>query len=132
MGVAPAGESALKHLKGAILPHVKQHVLALGGRVDSPEDHVTIALLKDCVDLPEDLDEVSPQGEYSVNKRGILIPGDSLPSSLWIELCKALNQTERFGSVDEVNFACMRYPWCRSNITPVLSCATHCNVCILL
>ena len=105
-GVAPAGESALKHLKGAILPQVKQHVLALGGRVDSPEDHVTIALLKDCIDLPEDLDEVSPQGEYSVNKRGILIPGDSLPSSLWIELCKALNQTERFGSVDEVRKFC--------------------------
>ena len=96
-------ERALKQSKGAILPLVKQHVLVIGGRVDSAEDHVTIALLKDSFDLPEDLEEVSPQGEYSINKRGLLIPGDSLPSSLWIELCKALNQTERFGSVDDVS-----------------------------
>ena len=103
LGVAPASEGALKHLKGAILPLVKQHVLALDGRVDSHEDHITIALLKDTTDLPEDIEEVNPQGEWSSNKRGMLIPGDCLPSSLWLDLCKALNQTERFGSVDEVN-----------------------------
>ena len=101
LGVAPAGEGAMKQMKGAILPLVKQHVVAIGGRVDSPEDHVTIALLKDSFDLPEEVEEVTPQGEWSVNKRGILIPGDALPSSLWLELCKALNQTDKFGSVDD-------------------------------
>lgn len=113
LGVAPTSESSLKHLKGAILPLVKQHVLALGGRVDSHEDHITIALLKDSLDLPEDIEEVNPQGEWSTNKRGILIPGDCLPSSLWLDLCKALNQAEKFGSVDEVwtllGFQCWQY-----------------------
>ena len=51
LGVAPASESSLKHLKEALLPLVKQHVLAIGGRVDSPEDHITVALLKDSLDL---------------------------------------------------------------------------------
>ena len=101
LGIAPAGEGALKQMKGAILPLVKQHVVAIGGRVDSHEDHVTIALLKDSFDLPEEVEEVTPQGEWSVNKRGILIPGDALPSSLWLELCKALNQTDKFGAVDD-------------------------------
>ena len=103
LGVSSASESSLKQLKGAILPRVKQHVLAIGGRVDSPDDHITIALLKDALDLPEDVEEVNPQGEWSTNKRGILIPGDCLPSSLWLELCKTLNQTEKFGSVDEAS-----------------------------
>ena len=75
LGVAPASEAALKQLKGAILPQVKKHVLSLGGRVDSQDDHITIALLKDTLDIPEDIDEVLPQGEWSTNKRGFLIPG---------------------------------------------------------
>ena len=89
IGISPLGE-------GALFSTLRKHILALGGRLDSETDHVTIALLKDSIDLPEDIEEVSPQGEWSVNKRGILIPGDVLPSSLWLELCKALNQTERF------------------------------------
>ena len=71
--------------------------------MESPEDHITIALLKDAPDLPEDVEEVNPQGEWSTNKRGIIIHGDCLPSSLWLELCKTLNQTEKFGSVDEAS-----------------------------
>ena len=124
LGVAPASESSLKHLKGAILPLVKQHVLAIGGRVDSPEDHITVALLKDSLDLPEDVEEVNPQGEWSTNKRGILIPGDCLPSSLWLDLCKVLNQHEKFGSVDEVSYFLIS---CEQSIHLIFSGISHRN-----
>lgn len=103
LGFSPSGENVFKHLKGAVISLFKQHVLSLGGRVDSAEDHITISLLKDSIDMPEDIEGISPQGEWTLNKRGILIPGDSFPSSLWLDLCKVLNQTERFGSVDDVS-----------------------------
>ena len=48
-------------LKGTVLSQVKNHLLSLGGRVDSVGEHITIALLKDHPDLPEDLEEVTPQ-----------------------------------------------------------------------
>ena len=30
-----------------------------------------------------------------------LFLGDCLPSSLWLDLCKSLNQSDKFGSVDQ-------------------------------
>ena len=46
LGFAPASEPAFREMMGTVLPLVRQHVLSLGGRVDSAEEHVTVNLLK--------------------------------------------------------------------------------------
>ena len=46
LGFAHASEPAFRELMGTVLPLVKQHVVSLGGRVDSADDHVTVNLLK--------------------------------------------------------------------------------------
>ena len=55
---------------------------------------MTIALLKDSPDIPEDLEEFVPQSEYSVNKRGMPIKGDDLESALWLDLCTVVDQAD--------------------------------------
>ena len=58
LGVAPAGEPALKTCRGTVIERTRTHLLSLGGRVDSGNDHITIMLLKHSEDLPPDLDHV--------------------------------------------------------------------------
>lgn len=46
LGFSPGSEPAFRELMGTVLPLVKQHVVALGGRVDSADDYITVNLLK--------------------------------------------------------------------------------------
>ena len=101
LGVAPAGEPALKTCRGTVVERTRQHILSLGGRVDSGVENVQVLLLKDTEDLPAQLDHVE-QGEWSVTKRGMLIPGDLLTGSLWTEMCILLNQEDFSNEVSKV------------------------------
>ena len=58
LGVAPVGEPALKTCRGTVIERTKQHIISLGGRVDSGVDHIKVVLLKDTEDLPPELDHV--------------------------------------------------------------------------
>ena len=56
LGVAVAGEPALKTCRGTTIQRTRQHILSLGGRVDSGAEHINILLLKDSDDLPPELE----------------------------------------------------------------------------
>ena len=101
LGVAPAGEPALKACRGTVIERTRQHVLSLGGRVDSGGENIQVLLLKGTEDLPAELDHVE-QGQWSVTKRGMLIPGDVMTGSLWTDMCVLLNQEDFVNEVSKV------------------------------
>ena len=86
----------MSYLNGASLDFVKTHLPSLGGKVNRNVEggRVTVNLIKNYDDLPEDYEEFDSASEHSTNKSALIIPMSLMTSFMWARVCKMTGQLD--------------------------------------